>query len=131
VDRAPQRHAGAPYGGRRPDLAAAAGRAALAEGGVDAGALDLVIVATTSPDEVSPHAATFVAGALDARRAGAIDVSAACVGFLSALALAVSTIEASRADSVLLVGATRSAASRTPTTASRRCSSATGRAPRW
>jgi 3-oxoacyl-[acyl-carrier-protein] synthase-3 len=92
-------------GERLSDLAAAAGRAALADGGVEAGALDMVIVATTSPDEMSPHAATFVTGALGAGRAGAIDVSAACVGFLSALALAVSTIEAGRAANVLVVGA--------------------------
>src|SRR5919204_2931413 len=81
------RHVAAP-GERLSDLAAAAGRAALADAGVDAAALDLVVVATTSPDEMSPHAATFVAGALGASGAGTLDVSAACVGFLSALGLA-------------------------------------------
>jgi 3-oxoacyl-[acyl-carrier-protein] synthase III len=92
-------------GERLSDLAAAAGRAALADAGVDAAELDLVVVATTSPDEMSPHAATFVAGALGAARAGALDVSAACVGFLSALGLAASAIEAGRARQVLVVGA--------------------------
>jgi 3-oxoacyl-[acyl-carrier-protein] synthase III len=80
-------------GERLSDLAAQAGAAALAQAGVEAAELDLVVVATTSADELSPHAATFVAGALGATRAGAIDVSAACVGFLSALALAVGMLE--------------------------------------
>jgi 3-oxoacyl-[acyl-carrier-protein] synthase-3 len=92
-------------GERLSDLAATAGRAALADAGVAPDELDLVVVATTSPDEMSPHAATFVAGALGAERAGALDVSAACVGFLSALGLAGSAIEAGRARHVLVVGA--------------------------
>jgi 3-oxoacyl-[acyl-carrier-protein] synthase-3 len=92
-------------GERLADLAAAAGRDALADAGVDAEALDQVVVATTSADEMSPHAATFVAGALGATRAGAADVGAACVGFLSAVSFGVSAIEAARARHVLVIGA--------------------------
>jgi 3-oxoacyl-[acyl-carrier-protein] synthase III len=92
-------------GERLDDLAAEAGRAALAQAEVDAAELDLVIVATTSAEEMSPHAATFVAGRLGAERAAAIDVSAACVGFLSALGLAVGTLEAGRARHALVIGA--------------------------
>jgi 3-oxoacyl-[acyl-carrier-protein] synthase-3 len=92
-------------GERLDELAAAAGRDALAQAGVAAAELDLVIVATTSADEMSPHAATFVAGRLGAERAAAIDVSAACVGFLSALGLAVGTLESGRAQRALVIGA--------------------------
>jgi 3-oxoacyl-[acyl-carrier-protein] synthase III len=90
---------------RLSDLAAAAGRAALADAGADPAEVDLVVVATTSPDEMSPHAATFVAGALGTGRAGAMDVSAACVGFVSALDVAASKIESGRARTVLVIGA--------------------------
>jgi 3-oxoacyl-[acyl-carrier-protein] synthase-3 len=92
-------------GERLSDLASEAGAAALAQAGLDAAELDLVIVATTSADELSPHTATFVAGELGATRAGAIDVSAACVGFLSALALAVGMLESGRAQHALVIGA--------------------------
>jgi 3-oxoacyl-[acyl-carrier-protein] synthase-3 len=91
-------------GERLSALAASAGRAALADAGVEPAALDLILVATTSADELSPHAATHVAGELGTR-AGAIDVSAACVGFLSALSMAASAIEAGRAERALVVGA--------------------------
>jgi 3-oxoacyl-[acyl-carrier-protein] synthase III len=64
-----------------------------------------VLVATTTADELLPNAAPLVAHALSARRAGAIDVGAACTGFLSGLALATAQIEAARAEVVLLVGA--------------------------
>jgi 3-oxoacyl-[acyl-carrier-protein] synthase-3 len=90
---------------RLSDLASAAGVAALADAAVGADELDLVVVATTTPDELSPSAAAFVAGALGAAGAGALDVNAACVGFLSALGLAGAAIEAGRARHVLVVGA--------------------------
>jgi 3-oxoacyl-[acyl-carrier-protein] synthase-3 len=92
-------------GERLADLAAEAGAAALAQAGVAAEELDQVIVATTSADEMSPHTATFVAGRLGAARAAAIDVSAACVGFLSGLALAVGMLESGRAARALVIGA--------------------------
>jgi 3-oxoacyl-[acyl-carrier-protein] synthase-3 len=92
-------------GERLADLAARAGEAALEQAGVDADELDQVIVATTSADEMSPHTATFVAGRLGATGAAAIDISAACVGFLSGLALAVGMLESGRASRALVVGA--------------------------
>jgi 3-oxoacyl-[acyl-carrier-protein] synthase III len=92
-------------GERLADLAAQAGAAALAEAGVAADELDQVIVATTSADEMSPHTATFVAGRLGATGAAAIDISAACVGFLSGLALAVGMLESGRAERALVIGA--------------------------
>lgn len=98
------RHVIAP-GERLTDLAVKAGWYALEGAGMDASDLDLVLVATSSSDELLPNAAPLVAHALGATHAGAIDVGAACTGFLSGLALGAAQIEAGRADSVLLIGA--------------------------
>jgi 3-oxoacyl-[acyl-carrier-protein] synthase III len=87
-----------------PDFAAAAGRRALAAAGIDPGELDLVVVATMSHDQITPHAAPLVATALGADRAGAIDVNAACSGFVSALGLAVGQVESGRMTDVLVIG---------------------------
>jgi 3-oxoacyl-[acyl-carrier-protein] synthase III len=62
-------------------------------------------VATMTPDEVTPNAAPLVAHALGADNAGAIDVGAACTGWLAALRLAAGQIETGRADRVLVIGA--------------------------
>jgi 3-oxoacyl-[acyl-carrier-protein] synthase-3 len=90
---------------RLSDLAAAAGAAALGQAEVQASDLDLVLVATVSADEVTPNAAPLVAEALGAMNAGALDVGAACTGFLSALALGSAWIESGRASRVLVIGA--------------------------
>ena len=90
---------------RLSDYAARAGRAALVRAGIDASDLDLVLVATLTQDELTPNTAPIVAHELGARRAGAIDVGAACTAFLSGLALGSSQIEAGRAELVLLIGA--------------------------
>ncbi len=87
------------------DLAARAGRAALEAAELDPAAVDLVLLATSTADDVLPNAAPLVAGALGARRAGAIDVGAACTGFVAGLALGAAQIEAGRARTVLLIGA--------------------------
>jgi 3-oxoacyl-[acyl-carrier-protein] synthase III len=92
-------------GERLQDLATAAGRGALEEAGVDATDLDLVLVATLVADELTPNCAPLVAHDLGATRAGAMDVSAACTGFLSALALAAAQVEGGRAQNVLVIGA--------------------------
>jgi 3-oxoacyl-[acyl-carrier-protein] synthase-3 len=67
--------------------------------------VDLVLVATTTPDELMPNAAPLVAHELGAMRAGAFDIGAACTGFLSALAVGTGQIEAGRAECVLVIGA--------------------------
>jgi 3-oxoacyl-[acyl-carrier-protein] synthase III len=90
---------------RLSDYAARAGAAALTRAGVDPIDLDLVIVATMTPDELTPNAAPLVASQLGADRAGAFDVGAACTSFLSAVAVAAAQIEARRAAWVLVVGA--------------------------
>lgn len=92
-------------GERLDALAAAAGADALAAAGVAAADLDLVLVATFTADELLPGAAPAVARLLGATRAGALDLNAACAGFLAGLALAAGQIESGRARSVLLIGA--------------------------
>jgi 3-oxoacyl-[acyl-carrier-protein] synthase-3 len=92
-------------GERTESLAVAAGADALARAGVAAGDVDLVLVATTTADELLPNAAPLVAERLGACAAGAVDVGAACTGFLSALALAAAQVEAGRAATVLVIGA--------------------------
>jgi 3-oxoacyl-[acyl-carrier-protein] synthase-3 len=86
-------------------LGAEAGRMALEEAGVDAADLDLVLLATVAPDEILPNAAPLVATELGAVRAGAMDLGAACTGFLSALSMATAQVEGGRADHVLVIGA--------------------------
>jgi 3-oxoacyl-[acyl-carrier-protein] synthase-3 len=92
-------------GERLSDFAAEAGRAALARAGVDAGELDLVLVATSSADEITPNAAPLVAGLIGAERAGTFDIGAACTGWLAGLAVACGQIESGRARHALLIGA--------------------------
>jgi 3-oxoacyl-[acyl-carrier-protein] synthase III len=85
--------------------AARAGRRALAGAGARAADLDLILVATISNDELTPAAAPRVAAELGADAAAAIDVNAACTGFVSALSLACAQVESGRAANVLVVGA--------------------------
>lgn len=98
-----RRHAAS--GERLTDLAAEAASAALARADVAAADLDLVLVATSSPDELLPNAAPLVSEAVGAGAAAALDVGAACTGFLAALALAAGQVEAGRARRTLVVGA--------------------------
>jgi 3-oxoacyl-[acyl-carrier-protein] synthase III len=90
---------------RLSEFAARAGSAALSRAGVDPADIDLVLVATLTQDEVMPNAAPVVAHAIGADRAGAIDLGAACTGFLSGLTLGAAQIETGRAEHVLLIGA--------------------------
>jgi 3-oxoacyl-[acyl-carrier-protein] synthase-3 len=85
--------------------ATSAGAAALERAGIAPEALDLVLVATSTPDEIMPAAAPLVAYGLGATRAGAFDIGAACTGFVSALAVGSAQIESGRARAALVVGA--------------------------
>jgi 3-oxoacyl-[acyl-carrier-protein] synthase-3 len=87
------------------DLAAGAGAKALALAGVDPAEIDLLLVATFTGDHLLPNAAPLVANRLGASSAGAVDVGAACTGFLSALSLASAQIESGRARAALVIGA--------------------------
>jgi 3-oxoacyl-[acyl-carrier-protein] synthase-3 len=92
-------------GERLFELGAAAAERALLAANITAEELDLVLVATTSNDELMPGASPRVAAAIGADRAGAIDLNAACTGFVSALSVASAQIESGRAENVLVVGA--------------------------
>lgn len=85
--------------------ATAAALAALEQAGIAASEVDLVLVATSTADEIMPNAAPLVAQAIGAKRAGSFDVGAACSGFLAALATGASMIDAGRASCVLVIGA--------------------------
>jgi 3-oxoacyl-[acyl-carrier-protein] synthase-3 len=87
------------------DLASEAGSRALDLAGVDPAELDLLLVATFTTDQLLPTAAPLVATRMGASSAGAIDIGAACTGFLSALSLATAQLESGRARAALVVGA--------------------------
>ncbi len=92
-------------GERMSEFAARAGREALTRAGLDARELDLVLVATSTADEITPNAAPVVSGLLGAERAGAFDVGSACTGWLAGVAMACGQIESGRARHALVVGA--------------------------
>ena len=87
------------------DLALGAARKAMAVAGKTADEIDLVIVATTTPDETFPATATKVQAALGMTRGAAFDVQAVCAGFIYALAVADNFIKAGQARNVLVIGA--------------------------
>jgi 3-oxoacyl-[acyl-carrier-protein] synthase-3 len=87
------------------DMAAVAGRRALAAAGRGADAVDLIVLATCSPDRLVPGAAAMVQHKIGATNAGALDVNAACSGFIYALAMGTAQIRAGSATTVLVIGA--------------------------
>ena len=89
---------------RTSDLALAAAKRALSDAGIKAADIDLVLVATMSPDELTPNTAPLVAEALGLK-VGAFDVGAACSGWLAALSVGAGQIETGRAQRVLVIGA--------------------------
>ncbi len=92
-------------GERMSDFAARAGAEALAKAGLEADQIDLVLVATSTADEITPNAAPVVAGMLGAQRAGAFDLGSACTGWLAGLAMAAGQVESGRAEHALVIGA--------------------------
>ena len=87
------------------DLAFAAGLQAMKSAGVSSEALDMVLVATNSPDTVFPGVAAKVQGMLAANNSGASDIQSGCTGCVYALAMASAGIAAGLWDNVLVVGA--------------------------
>jgi 3-oxoacyl-[acyl-carrier-protein] synthase-3 len=87
------------------DLALQAARNALMQAGMDAGELDLIVCATTTPDQTFPATATALQARLGMSRGAAFDVQAVCSGFIYGLAVADNFIKAGQARTVLLVGA--------------------------
>lgn len=82
-----------------------AAKRALADAKVGADEIDLVICATTTPDETFPAVATQIQSRIGMTRGAAFDVQAVCSGFVYALAVADNFIKAGQAKTVLLVGA--------------------------
>jgi 3-oxoacyl-[acyl-carrier-protein] synthase-3 len=81
-----------------------AARQALAQAELEPNDIDFVIAATTSPDGMFPAVASLIQHGLGARRAGAFDINAACVGFVSALATASQFIQGGVYQRILVVG---------------------------
>ena len=86
-------------------LATAAAKAAIECGGAHASEIDLIIVATATPEYSFPATACLVQDALGAQRAGAFDLSAGCTGFVYALALGSQVIASGAHNLVLVIGA--------------------------
>ena len=99
-----RRHFAAP-GECTSDLAVAAGRAALADAGLQPDDLDAVIVATSTPDFTFPAVATMVQAGLGMTRGFAFDTQAVCAGFVFALANADALIRGGTVDRVMVIGA--------------------------
>jgi 3-oxoacyl-[acyl-carrier-protein] synthase-3 len=99
-----QRHIAAD-GELTSDLALAASREALSNAGMEAGELDLIVVATATPDETFPATATTVQAQLGVIGIPAFDVQAVCTGFIYALAVADNFIRAGQTKNALVIGA--------------------------
>ena len=87
------------------DMAAHAARRAMKMAGVTADQIDLIIVATITPDMPFPATACLVQQKIGARRAAAFDVEAACSGFIYALEIGQQFIMSRTHDTVLVIGA--------------------------
>jgi 3-oxoacyl-[acyl-carrier-protein] synthase-3 len=89
------------------DMAAQAARRALENGGITPDKIDLIIVATITPDMLFPSTACLVQQKLGARRAAAFDIEAACSGFIYALEIGQQFIMSRTYETVLVIGAER------------------------
>lgn len=87
------------------DLAYNAAVAAMAHAGVTADELDLIVLATATPDNTFPATAVKVQARLGMTRGAAFDVQAVCSGFIYALSVADNFIKAGQARTVLVIGA--------------------------
>ena len=86
------------------DIALPAARAALAQASLEAGTIDLLIVATITPDMAFPSAGAIIADELGATDAAAYDLSAGCTGFMYAVAQGYGMVAAGLASHALVVG---------------------------
>ena len=92
-------------GEKTSDLSLHAARAALNDAGLAADDLDMIVLATTTPDETFPATATTLQAALGMTRGCAFDMQAVCSGFIFGLAMADSFIQTGQAARALVVGA--------------------------
>lgn len=87
------------------DFAIRAAGKCLSQAGVDPEDVDLIIVATMTPDHLCPSTACLVQAALGCHRAAAIDVNAACSGFMYALVMASQFVKSGCSRHALVIGA--------------------------
>ncbi|EGT0013646.1 ketoacyl-ACP synthase III [Clostridium perfringens] len=87
------------------DLAVEASKKALSQARLSAEEIDLIIVATVTPDNFTPSTACIVQDKLGAKNAWAFDINAACTGFIYALKLGRSLIRSGEAKNALIIGA--------------------------
>lgn len=87
------------------DLAAAAAQDAMSSAGLSAGDIDLIVLATATPDRTFPSTATQVQAMLGMTRGAAFDVHAVCTGFIYAMNVADNFIRLEQAENVLVIGA--------------------------
>jgi 3-oxoacyl-[acyl-carrier-protein] synthase-3 len=99
-----QRHIADPAQGSS-DLALQASRRALDAAGVGAGSIDLIVLATSTPDYIFPSTACLVQAKLGVKGCAAFDVQAVCSGFVYALATADSFIRSGQYQRALVIGA--------------------------
>jgi 3-oxoacyl-[acyl-carrier-protein] synthase-3 len=92
-------------GEKTSDLALAAAQDALDAAGVKATDLDMIVLATATPDETFPSTATKIQASLGMTRGAAFDVQAVCSGFVYAMNVADNFIRLSQANNVLVIGA--------------------------
>jgi 3-oxoacyl-[acyl-carrier-protein] synthase III len=85
-------------------MAAKAGKQAMEEGGIGPEDIDLIIVATSSPDVLFPSTACFVQKELQAFGAAAYDISAVCSGFIFGLSIVEQYLKTGRYENILLIG---------------------------
>lgn len=86
-------------------LSAAAAQEALRRAGLTAGQLDAIVLGTATPDRLLPATACDLQALLGATNAFALDIDAACPGFLYALSMAEGLIAAGQGDNILVLGA--------------------------
>ena len=92
-------------GEKTSDLALVAARRALAAANVPADEIDIIVMATSTPDQTFPASATRVQAALDMKNGAAFDVQAVCSGFIYALNIADNFIRVGQARTALVIGA--------------------------
>jgi 3-oxoacyl-[acyl-carrier-protein] synthase-3 len=92
------------------DMGAAASKKALANAGISAKHLDLILVATMTPDYIAPSTAPLIQALLKSGKIPAVDLQAACTGFIYALSLAKAYIESGMYKRILIVASEKMSA---------------------
>jgi 3-oxoacyl-[acyl-carrier-protein] synthase-3 len=91
-------------------MGAEAARVAMADAGVSADEIDLIICATSTPDMIYPSTACFIQAMIGAKNAGCFDLTAACSGYCYALDVAAKYVQTGGARRVLIIGAEKKSA---------------------